>query len=85
MLNIRKLGKSSNLPRAPKRLGQKPPLKLKDIWAIRIRLQLAGKLRDLALFNLAIDSKLHGCDLVKLRVNDISNAGQVCSRAIVIQ
>jgi hypothetical protein len=49
-------------------VGQKAPLKLKDIWAIRIRLQLAGKVRDLALLNLAIDSKLRGCDLVSLRV-----------------
>jgi hypothetical protein len=43
-------------------LGQKPPLKPKEIWSLRIRLQLAGKTRDLALFNLAIDSKLRGCD-----------------------
>ena len=48
-----------------KLIGQKPPLKLKEIWAIRIRLQLANRVRDLALFNLAIDSKLRGCDLVK--------------------
>jgi hypothetical protein len=46
-----------------KLLGQKPPLKLKEIWAIRIRLQLARQARELALFNLAIDSKLRGCDL----------------------
>jgi len=45
-----------------KLLGQKPPLKLKEIWAIRIRLQLEHRARDLALFNLAIDSKLRGCD-----------------------
>jgi hypothetical protein len=55
-------------PRAPwnkgRLTGQKPPLRLKEIWAIRIRLQLAKKVRDLALFNLAIDSKLRGCDLV---------------------
>ena len=50
-----------------KLIGQKAPLKLKDIWAIRIRLQLGHKVRDLALFNLAIDSKLRACDLVKLR------------------
>jgi len=49
-----------------KLIGQRPPLKLKEIWTIRIRLQLKGKPRDLALFNLAIDSKLRGCDLVKL-------------------
>ena len=50
-----------------KLVGQKPPLKLKEIWAIRIRLQIANRIRDLALFNLAIDSKLRSCDLVKLR------------------
>lgn len=56
-----------------KLVGQKAPLKLKDIWAIRVRLQLAQKIRDLALFNLAIDSKLRACDLVKLRVSDVSH------------
>jgi hypothetical protein len=55
-----------------KLLGQKPPLKLKQIWAIRIRLQLDHRFRELALFNLAIDSKLRGCDLVGLRVRDVS-------------
>lgn len=54
-----------------KLVGQKPPLKLKDIWAIRVRLQLAKRTRELAMFNLAIDSKLRACDLVKLRVNDV--------------
>ncbi|PCI74752.1 MAG: hypothetical protein COB20_14540 [SAR86 cluster bacterium] len=58
-----------------KLVGQKAPLKLKDIWAIRIRLQMGCRIRDLALFNLGIDSKLRGCDLVKLRVCDISNGG----------
>jgi hypothetical protein len=53
-------------------IGQKLPLKLKEIWAIRIRLQLAHRIRDLALFNLAIDSKLRGCDLVKLHVGEIA-------------
>jgi len=48
-----------------KLVGQKPPLKLKEIWAIRIRLQIDKSYRDIALFNLAIDSKLRGCDLVK--------------------
>jgi len=52
-----------------KLLGQKPPLKLKEIWAIRIRLQLDRRSRELALFNLAIDSKLRGCDLVGLRLD----------------
>ena len=48
-----------------KLVGQKMPFKLKEIWSIRVRLQIAGRRRDLALFNLAIDSKLRGCDLVK--------------------
>jgi integrase len=65
--------------------GPKPPLKVREIWAVRIRLQLANKLRDLALFNLAIDSKLRGCDLVALRVRDVANGGTVAHRAIVLQ
>jgi len=68
-----------------KLIGQRPPLKLKEIWTIRIRLQLKGKTRDLALFNLAIDSKLRGCDLVKLRVRDISTGSGIASRAMVMQ
>ena len=68
-----------------KLIGQKAPLKLKDIWAIRIRLQLGRKIRDLALFNLAIDSKLRACDLVKLRVSDAAHGGQIASRAMVMQ
>jgi len=55
-----------------KLVGQKPPLKLREIWAIRIRLQLARRTRDLALFNLAIDSKLRACDLVRIRVRDVA-------------
>ena len=51
-----------------KLVGPKPPLKLKEVWVIRTRLERAGQLRDLALFNLAIDSKLRGCDLVRLRL-----------------
>jgi len=68
-----------------KLVGQKAPLKLKEIWAIRIRLQLASRHRDLALFNLAIDSKLRACDLVKLRVRDVCHGGAMASRAIVLQ
>ena len=68
-----------------KLLGQKPPLKLKEIWAIRIRLQLDHRARDLALFNLAIDSKLRGCDLVGLRVHDVVQGSRVAPRAIVMQ
>jgi integrase len=62
-----------------------PPLKLKDIWAIRLRLELAGRVRDLALFSLALDSKLRGCELVRLRVADISHGEGVMPRATVIQ
>src|SRR5881409_371725 len=68
-----------------KLLGQKPPLKLKEIWAIRIRLQLDHRNRELALFNLAIDSKLRGCDLVGLRVRDVVQGSRVAPRAIVMQ
>jgi site-specific recombinase XerC len=68
-----------------KLVGQKAPLRVRDIWAIRIRLQLAEKTRDLALFNLAIDSKLRTCDLTKLRVRDIAHGEYVSSRAIVMQ
>jgi integrase len=68
-----------------KLVGQKSPLRLKEIWAIRIRLQLADRLRELALFNLAVDSKLRSCDLVKLRVRDVTRGDHVASRAIVLQ
>lgn len=66
-------------------VGQKPALKLQEVWAIRVRLQLRKSARDLALFNLAIDSKLRGCDLVKLRVSDLMHAGQLVRRAAVVQ
>src|SRR5262245_35991653 len=66
-------------------LGQRPALKLKEIWAIRIRLQLAHRARDLALFNLAIDSKLRGCDLTPLRVQDVTQGTRVTPRAVVLQ
>ena len=66
-------------------LGQKQPLKPKEIWAIRFRLQLGHRTRDLALFNLAIDSKLRGCDLVALRVRDVAPGGRAAARAIVMQ
>jgi hypothetical protein len=54
-----------------KPVGRKAPLKLKEIWAIRVRLQLQHRARDLALFNLGIDSTLRACDLVRLRVRDV--------------
>lgn len=68
-----------------KLVGQKRPLKLPEIWAIRTRLQLAGKTRDLVMFNLAIDSKLRSCDLVRLRVMDVAHGGEVQTRAMVMQ
>ena len=68
-----------------KLVGQKTPFKLKEIWAIRIRLQIANRTRELALFDLAIDSKLRACDLVRLRVRDVSHSDRVAARAIVMQ
>jgi len=66
-------------------IGQKPPLKLQEVWSIRIRLEMTNKKRDLALFNLAIDSKLRSCDLVKLKVIDLAHGSAMLNRAIVIQ
>ncbi len=65
--------------------GQKPPLQLKHVWAIRTTLQLDGRIRDLALFNLAIDSKLRGCDVVSVRVEDVAPHGYAIDRASVRQ
>jgi len=79
----------SSVPRVPwnkdKLTGQKPPLKLREIWAIRIRLQLGARTPDLAMFNLAIDSKLRACDLTKLRVRDVCLGSRVVPRATVMQ
>lgn len=66
-------------------VGQKSPLQPKQVWAIRARLELTGHLRDLALFNLAIDSKLRGCDLVRLRVADLVVGETVRERVSVVQ
>jgi len=66
-------------------VGQKRPLLPKHVWAIRVRLEIADNHRDLALFNLAIDSKLRGCDLVCLKVADVFAAGLVKERASIIQ
>lgn len=68
-----------------KLVGQKPPLKLQEVWAIRIRLQISENIRDLALFNLAIDSKLRSCDLVNLSVRDVMHGSTVVKRAMIIQ
>jgi integrase len=68
-----------------KLVGQKAPFRLKEIWAIRVRLQLFHRARDLALFDLGIDSKLRACDLVRLKVRDICHGDRVAARAIVMQ
>ena len=65
--------------------GQKPALKMKEVWAIRTRLELDGNARDLALFNLAIDSKLRRCDLVSLKVGDVAVGGEIKSRGAIVQ
>jgi site-specific recombinase XerC len=66
-------------------IGAKPPLKPQHIWALRTHLQMEKRVRDLAMFNVAIDSKLRGCDLVRLRVADVIAGGAVRARSTVIQ
>ena len=68
-----------------KLIGPKPPLQPRHVWAIRTRLQISGRTRDLALFNLAIDSKLRGCDVVSLKVEDVAPHGYAIDRATVRQ
>lgn len=69
-----------------KLVGQKTPLKRQEIWSIRIRLELIpSNQRDVALFNLALDSKLRGCDLVKLKVKDVTHGTRILKRTMVIQ
>src|SRR5499427_9835532 len=80
---------SSATHRAPwnkgKLIGAKPPLRPKHVWSIRTRLMVEGRVRDLAMFNLAIDSKLRGCDVVALRVEDVAPNGCTVERATVRQ
>ena len=66
-------------------IGARPPLQTKHVWSIRTKLQMDRKTRDLALFNLAIDSKLRGCDVVSLRVEDVAPSGYAVDRATVRQ
>jgi hypothetical protein len=66
-------------------VGQKRPLKPKEVWNIRARLQIEARRRDLAMFNLAIDSKLRGCDLVRLTIDDLCVGGRLRDRATIIQ
>lgn len=74
------IGQTSGAPR-----GQKRPFRPREVWAIRARLEMLGQIRNLALLNLAIDSKLRGCDLVSLKVSDVFSAGSIRERAMVIQ
>jgi hypothetical protein len=83
---------NSELP-VPKRIpwnkgkltGAKPPLRQKHVWAIRTKLQIDQRPRDLAMFNLAIDSKLRGCDVVAIKVEDVAPNGYAVDRATVRQ
>ncbi len=68
-----------------KLVGQKPPLNPRDVWAIQVRLQIADKTRNLALFNLSLDSKTRGCDLLSLKVSDVRTGADVRSRTKIIQ
>src|ERR1022692_2369492 len=68
-----------------KLIGARPPLRPKHVWSIRTRLLLEGRVRDLALFNLAIDSKLRGCDVVAVKVEDVAPNGYTMDRATVRQ
>ena len=87
---------SDHLPAAPqstrrppwnkgKLIGAKPPLRPSHVWSIRTKLQMADRKRDLALFNLALDSKLRGCDVVALRVDDVAPSGYAMDRATIRQ
>jgi hypothetical protein len=64
-------------------VGQKKPLQPKHVWSIRVRLEISSKWRDVALFNLAIDSKLRACDLVKLRLDEVCSGAKVRDRTTI--
>ena len=81
---LRSVGRTGRIT-GGKLTGQKPALKMKEVWSIRARLELRKRIRDLALFNLAIDSKLRGCDLVRLKLDDVAAAGEVKTRGIIVQ
>lgn len=66
-------------------IGQKAPLRQQEIWSIRTRLEIANNPRELAMLNLAIDSKLRGCDLVSLKVSDVMRSGDVLARTSIVQ
>src|SRR5215216_2671854 len=87
------LGQVNATPTPHKRLpwnkgkltGAKPPLRPKHVWSIRTKLQIEGRARDLAMFNLAIDSKLRGCDVVAIKIEDVAASGYTADRATVRQ
>jgi integrase len=83
------LGLSKDRPRTPwnkgKLIGAKTPLRPKHVWSIRTRLMVEGRTRDLAMFNLAIDSKLRGCDVVALKIEDVAPTGHTVGRATIRQ
>ena len=66
-------------------VGAKLPLRPMHVWAIRVRLQIERRIRDLAMFDIALDSKLRGCDVVSLRIGDILSSGALRRRAMIIQ
>ena len=66
-------------------IGQKRPLLPKHVWSIRVRLEMSGSVRDVALFNVALDSKLRACDLVRLRIDDVCSGSVVRERATIVQ
>jgi integrase len=78
-------GGQAALPPWPRKSSSKPPLRPKHVWSIRTKVQIADRKRDLAMFNLAIDSKLRGCDVVALKVEDIAPHGYAIERATVRQ
>ena len=85
-LDEHRLTRRAARPRPNRKLtGQKPALKMKEVWSIRARLELNRRVRDLALFNMAIDSKLRGCDLVALRVSDVAAGGDIKTRGVIVQ
>ena len=89
-MNDNEAATSNTPPRRPpwnkgKLIGAKPPLRPSHVWSIRTKLQIEGRTRDLALFNLAIDSKLRGCDVVAVRVDDVAPNGYTLDRATVRQ
>src|SRR5258705_6562043 len=86
MIMLDQVNATKRLPWNKRKLtGSKPPLRPKHVWSIRTKLQIEGQVRDLAMFNLAIDSKLRGCDVVAIRVEDVAAGGYTADRATVRQ